>query len=114
MSAIPVVYLLCSSAIIDITACFCNCELPVIALNVFYFTVLMRSLICLAVVNCTDLALSVLFTCFNVLPNIFAVMNCSVLALNAVLCSGLLALIISYVHYSDKFVQKPVRRVHVK
>jgi len=32
----------------------------------------------------------VLCPCFNALPDIFAVMNCSILALSAVFCSGFL------------------------
>jgi len=52
---------------------------------------------------CTPLTRCVQFPWFNVLPGIFAVVNCSVLALYAVFCSGLLtwALMIIYVHYSD-------------
>ena len=49
--------------------------------------------------NCADVALSVFYTsdyllvldpCFNVLADIFVVMNCSVVALSAVFCFGLL------------------------
>ena len=48
----------------------------------------------------------VLLPCFNALPDIFAIMNCSVLALSAVFCSGLLTWSAD-VHCSDT-----LRRVH--
>jgi len=44
----------------------------------------------------------VLLPCFIALPDIFAVMNCSALALSAVFCSGLLTWSAdNYVHYND-------------
>ena len=71
-----------------------NC--PVVALSVLYSTVLMRGVIFLQF--WTSLAYSTecdLLSCFNGLPDIFAVMRCSVLpcsvlALSAVFYSGLL------------------------
>ena len=58
-----------------------------------------------AVVKCADVAPSVLYstdlTRYH-LPDIFTVMNLSVLALSAVFCSGLqLGALIIYVYYSD-------------
>ena len=91
-SAIPAAYLLCSTAIRrDIRAawCFCSCELPCRRVECFTSLLQRASLFCSCELRWRSID-CVLNPCFNALQDIFAVMNCSVLAMSAVFCSSLL------------------------
>ena len=72
--------------------CFCSCELPCCNVECVLLYCFNAQPYISAVVNCIGVALSASNSParFNTLPCIFAVMHCSVLALNAVFCSGLL------------------------
>ena len=53
----------------------------------------------------------VLLPCSNVLPDIFAVMNCAVLALSAVFCSGLLTWSVDDLYLFQWHIVQRVKRV---
>jgi len=85
-----------------------------IRLNILYFFNPPELLFCSCELR-LRITESVVFLCFNELPDIFAVMNCSVLALSAVLCSGVLTYNADNLcSLQGHILQQRARRVHVK